>query len=95
MKRLTTHQHQMLEDLTGQEYTVYGVLRKNKRSGWQTEALGLTNTAIESAKRQKQILNKCTEQRMDENQAFIELKKEFPNANWLSMMLYRLPNKSS
>ena len=43
MSQFTIEQHQMLEDLTGKQYTRAGRLRQNRRSLTETERLGLEN----------------------------------------------------
>ena len=41
MKKLTLEQHQLLEDLTGEEYTQQGQKRKHPRTAKQSYDLGL------------------------------------------------------
>lgn len=56
-KPLTTEQHQLLEDLTGKQYTRSGIPRKIPRSLRQTLKLGLVDRNYQKAQARHQVIN--------------------------------------
>lgn len=62
MPKLTQEQHQLLEDLTGEEYTQQGQKRKRPRPLHQTRALGLTNAEVIRADTVNMIMEECAKQ---------------------------------
>lgn len=61
-KPLTTEQHQMLEDLTGKQYTRFGTPRKIPRSLEQTIKMGLYDRTYEQQQATTRLINKIKQQ---------------------------------
>jgi hypothetical protein len=58
-KRLTSEQHQMLEDLTGEQYTIFGVKRKMRRLSNETRRLGLVDNQTILEDKINVIITEC------------------------------------
>jgi hypothetical protein len=72
-KRLTVDQHQMLEDLTGKQYTRYGISRKSYRHAWETRKLGSPDKITRGEDKREELINSYKKRGLTSEQARAEL----------------------